>query len=307
MIPTYRPQEKYLKEVIDSVLIQDPGPEHMQIEIVDDCSTELDVAALVQRLTRGRASVSRNKCNLGLAGCWNACLARARGRWVHLLHQDDILYPGFYAELETLIAKNPEAGAAFARHAISDANGHWRVISELERSTTGALSNWAETIASGRLPQCVSIAVRRDCYETIGGFRTDLPYVLDWEMWARIGRRYPVVFSPRILAAFREHGESTTARLQVSDQTLPDFLRGFSIILADQDESSRPAIRTHFLHRYSGLVWEQADRLFRDGQPSAAMTLIERNWTQIPAYRKTDFKFLYLRCLAKKMRRRLRF
>ena len=32
----------------------------------------------------------------GLAGIWNRCIERARGEWVHILHQDDIVLPGFY-------------------------------------------------------------------------------------------------------------------------------------------------------------------------------------------------------------------
>jgi hypothetical protein len=38
MIPTYKAQADYLVETLNSVLQQDPGPEQMQIEVVDDCS-----------------------------------------------------------------------------------------------------------------------------------------------------------------------------------------------------------------------------------------------------------------------------
>ena len=43
MIPTYNPRADYLEETLRSVLQQDPGPEQMQIEVVDDGSTD-DVA-----------------------------------------------------------------------------------------------------------------------------------------------------------------------------------------------------------------------------------------------------------------------
>ena len=44
MIPTYNPRADYLEETLRSVLQQDPGPEQMQIEVIDDGST-VDVAA----------------------------------------------------------------------------------------------------------------------------------------------------------------------------------------------------------------------------------------------------------------------
>ena len=37
MIPTYNPRADYLEETLWSVLKQDPGPDQMQIEVVDDC------------------------------------------------------------------------------------------------------------------------------------------------------------------------------------------------------------------------------------------------------------------------------
>ena len=38
MIPTYNPRADYLEETLHSVLQQDPGPEQMQIEVIDDGS-----------------------------------------------------------------------------------------------------------------------------------------------------------------------------------------------------------------------------------------------------------------------------
>ena len=40
MIPTYNPRADYLEETLRSVLQQDPGPEQMQIEVVDDRSMD---------------------------------------------------------------------------------------------------------------------------------------------------------------------------------------------------------------------------------------------------------------------------
>ena len=39
MIPTYNCGD-YLRRTLESVLCQDPGPDKMQIDVVDGCSTE---------------------------------------------------------------------------------------------------------------------------------------------------------------------------------------------------------------------------------------------------------------------------
>ena len=40
MIPTYNPRADYPEETLHSVLQQDPGPEQMQIEVIDGRSTD---------------------------------------------------------------------------------------------------------------------------------------------------------------------------------------------------------------------------------------------------------------------------
>ena len=53
MIPVYN-CTAYLKEALGSVLLQDKGVADMQIEVVDDCSTDGDVEALVLLIGNGR-------------------------------------------------------------------------------------------------------------------------------------------------------------------------------------------------------------------------------------------------------------
>jgi len=127
MIPSYNPRAAYLEETLRSVLAQDPGPERMQIEVVDDCSPEVDLAALVKAIAGERVQLSRTERNLGLAGCWNACIERSRGEWVHILHQDDWVLPGFYARFESLSKTVQGIDAAFARYIHADADGHWDI------------------------------------------------------------------------------------------------------------------------------------------------------------------------------------
>src|SRR5438034_11453647 len=95
MIPTYNPRAEYLEETLKSVLQQDPGPEQMQIEVIDDGSTDNTVSEVVRRIGAGRVAFHAVPQNRGLANTWNLCVERARGNWVHILHQDDTMLPCF--------------------------------------------------------------------------------------------------------------------------------------------------------------------------------------------------------------------
>ena len=96
MVPTWRPRLDYLESAISSVLSQFDADQPLQVELVDDCSPDFDVAAFARRFGAGRVSAHRNDRRLGLAGNWNACISRSKNPWVHLLHQDDFVLKGFY-------------------------------------------------------------------------------------------------------------------------------------------------------------------------------------------------------------------
>jgi glycosyltransferase involved in cell wall biosynthesis len=214
MIPTYNPQADYLEETLKSVLQQNPGPDQMQIEVVDDCSSDNTASEVTRRVGAGRVTFRAEPQNLGLANTWNRCIERARGHWVHILHQDDTVLPGFYDALRKG-AECSEAGAIFCRHAFTNSNGHWIHISELHREGAGLLDDWHARITVQCEIQCAAIAVRRRAYEQLGGFLPHLHYVADWEMWQRIASQFPFWFEPSILACYRRHEGSATSRLRL--------------------------------------------------------------------------------------------
>jgi len=88
MIPTYNCAQ-FLRETLASVLMQDLGPEVMQIEVVDDYSTQGDVEAIVQEMGQGRVGFYRQPENRGHVWNFQTCLERSQGRLIHLLHGDD--------------------------------------------------------------------------------------------------------------------------------------------------------------------------------------------------------------------------
>jgi glycosyltransferase involved in cell wall biosynthesis len=141
MIPTYNPRADYLEETLRSVLQQDPGPAQMQIEVVDDCSNDDTASEVTRRVASGRVAFHGEPQNRGLANAWNRCIERARGEWVHILHQDDIALPGFYDRLRKAV-EGSDAGAIFCRHAVVNSKGHWIYLSELHRESPGLLEDW---------------------------------------------------------------------------------------------------------------------------------------------------------------------
>jgi hypothetical protein len=246
MIPTHD-CASYLRETLASVLSQDPGPERMQIEVVDDASSD-DPESVVRELGAGRVGFHRQPRNVGHVANFNACLERSRARIVHLLHGDDCVREGFYDAMWRLLETQVEAGAAFCRYIAMDEAGNWTGIAALEQPQAGIISGWLERIAVGQRLQTPCMVVRREVYERLGGFDRRGGFAEDWEMWVRIAARFPVAYEPGPLALYRVHPLSRTGRFVRSGENVRDLRRVIEINrehfpLPQADAISRRALR----------------------------------------------------------------
>jgi hypothetical protein len=189
-------------------LLKDPGPGSMQIAVVDDASSE-DVAGVVRTVAGTRVDVFRHERNLGHVAAFNDCLFRSRGRFVHLLHADDAVRPGFYERLAEGLGHSEDVGAGFCRYVAIGPDGNWLKVSPLEQSNAGVLPGWLRKIAAGQRLQPPCMAVKREVYERLGGFDTRIhSYGEDWEMWTRIAAHFSIWFEPEPLALYRVGGNS---------------------------------------------------------------------------------------------------
>jgi hypothetical protein len=226
MMPTYNPNLDYLEQALRSVLEQAPGPREMQIELIDDGSADFDPEAFLHKVGGARVSFYRQPRHMGIGGNWNTCLERARGHWVHLLHQDDLLLPGFYRRLREGIETDPDIGAAFCHNFYIDSQGGKDFPpSRIKQKTPGILTDWLEYVFVGLSFTTPSIVVKRSVYEKLGGFDVAFDYALDWDMWKRIACQYPLWCEPEPLAGSRRHEQSTTRKLMQSGTNIAEIGR----------------------------------------------------------------------------------
>ncbi|MFO1058504.1 MAG: glycosyltransferase [Dongiaceae bacterium] len=212
MIPTFNPDPLYLGQAIDSVRAALPADRSEIVLVDDDSGAAPAQAALREQAARG-VRVHRCRPRAGLAGNFNRCIELAGGELVHILHQDDRVHPGFYRRLDAAFDAHPGLGAAATETEYIDAEGAVLRRGHCTQKTAGLLESWIENVVVNLAIQCAAIVVHRETYRALGGFRADLRYALDWEMWARIARSHPIWFDPVPLAQRREHPASESARL----------------------------------------------------------------------------------------------
>jgi len=289
MIPTWNPDRAYLEQALRSVLDQMALGDEVEVALVDDRSTRFDPRVFLRALGMDRVVVHADGVHRGLAGAWNTCVTKARGRWVHLLHQDDFVLPGFYAALRRGMQRDPAVGAVFSVSRFVDASGVGWVPRTDQSATPGVLDDWLKHVFEQLSIQCSAIIVRRDAYEVLGGFDPDLRYALDWDMWKRIAVRYPIWFHPEPLACYRMHEASETARQREGGSHLEEIFRSIDrsapLLPADVAAESTRRARSHYalfaaesalaLLRAGG-SWSAAARQLRIARDASSTTDVTR-------------------------------
>ena len=192
MIPTYN-CARYLEASAPLRAHPGPGPEAMQIEVVDDHSPADDPEEVVTRLGQGRVAFHRQPENVGVVGNLNTCLQRARGELVHVLHGDDLVLDGFYRTSTTACGSIPMPAQRIAATSTSTRTTAWLDVAPHEPASSGILTEGARFLAAEQRVMTPCIVVRRSVYEQLGGFDTRLACAEDWEMWVRVASRFPGV------------------------------------------------------------------------------------------------------------------
>jgi glycosyltransferase involved in cell wall biosynthesis len=267
MIPTYN-RPAYLQQTLESVLSQDPGPAEMQIQVCDNYSDVADIESLVRKLGRGRVEYFRQP--RPLSDNHNTCIRHARGNWVHILHDDDMVLPGFYAAYRRAILLHPDALMFHGRFATMDSTG---AITSVPDADDGPESVIVEDFLSRQFfenhVKFPTTVVRRDAYEKVGGFCGLLRFLADMDMWFRIGLIGPVGFINRALSLYRVHESSDTCR-QMNDGNLMEHLALAEINLKrlglTKENSSYCAWKRGFLRSVEIFAWSLDDKGMYQGR-----------------------------------------
>jgi glycosyltransferase involved in cell wall biosynthesis len=209
IIPTYN-CAGYLKEALDSVLTNDFNNDTFEIIVVDDCSTLDNPENVVKQFNDSRIQFIRQPQNVGKVNNYAVGLTLSKGIFIHILHGDDFVTRGFYNELKSLFVQFPNIGAAFCQSNYVNEKSDVIGRTGIEIQTSGILEEWIYKITINQRIQPPSIAIKREVYENIGGYDYRLKYMEDWEFYIRVANNYPVAYTPKILANYRVHQNSSS-------------------------------------------------------------------------------------------------
>lgn len=179
VMPVHRKRDG-LKRCVESVLPQ--LRDGMELVIADHCGMlPADWRWHdISNVRMGGVLLEKVEPTGSMAGDWNRALSLCRGRWIHLLHDDDYVLPRFYESFDFESRERYEAGASGYRNVDQAGKETWRQL-------VYPCPLWPSVVAANPFQPC-AVVVSREAYERLGGYVADpaLKHCPDWELCCRL-------------------------------------------------------------------------------------------------------------------------
>jgi O-antigen biosynthesis protein len=204
VMPVYNPPLAFLRAAIESVLAQ--AYPHWELCIADDASDDLEVLELLSQFAAqdSRIKVTFRERNGHISAASNSALELARGEYIALLDQDDLLAPEALYEVVALLNQHPQADLIY-----SDED---KLNDQGQRVQPFFKPDWCPDSFLSRMYTCHLGVYRRSLVEAIGGFRTGFEGSQDYDLVLRLTEQTQQIFHlPRVLYHWRHHASSAAS------------------------------------------------------------------------------------------------
>ncbi|MBI4722737.1 MAG: glycosyltransferase [Candidatus Stahlbacteria bacterium] len=187
---------KYLKEAINSILNQTFS--EFEFIIINDGSTD-NSQYIIDSYKDNRIISLKHKTRLGVPKSRNKGMKVAQGEYIAVMDADDISLPNRLELQVKFLDENSHIGLLGSYYFIIDGAGNFLksvkpVLTNNELQTKLMEGN---PIAHG------SIMFRKECLNTIGGYREKFRYSHDYDLILRIAEHFQIANIPELLYKYR--------------------------------------------------------------------------------------------------------
>lgn len=182
VIPTYN-RSAFLRDAIDSVLCQQEAA--FELIVVDDGSSD-DTEKIVE--SYGTAAQYVRQSNSGVSAARNKGLAIACGEWLAFLDSDDFWLPGKLRLQLDYLAATPALKVCQTEE-LWVRNGERLNPRKYHAKPSGYCF---PQLLERCLVSPSAVMIHRDVFADVGLFDEELPACEDYDLWLRIGCKYPI-------------------------------------------------------------------------------------------------------------------
>ena len=195
-------QAGFIRETIDSVLSQDYR--NIEYIVVDGGSTDGTVDILRSYAERDPRFRFVSEPDQGQSDAINKGLRMANGTIIGWLNSDDTYLPGAIRKAVQAFQVRPDWAVVYGRAVFTDETSRHLHEYPVEPFSPEALFRFCIVCQPAAF-------IRRDVFLEVGGVDAGLKFCMDYDLWIRIAKRFPLGYIPEFLATTRYHAASKTA------------------------------------------------------------------------------------------------
>lgn len=191
-IPTYK-RANLLKEAIDSALSQQDYNNYDVIVVDNNPERYDETEQLLSSYNDQRLSYYKNEQNLGAFGNWNRLYILAKGEWIVMLHDDDLLYEDYLSTVFKIIMPKSNYDVYFPAFFIQDMLTN---ISLKERKKTimaGFEIKERDFLHGNVIGAPIGMCIKKDVWKSVGGFSEEFYPSIDYEFYIRVIEKYKII------------------------------------------------------------------------------------------------------------------
>jgi glycosyltransferase involved in cell wall biosynthesis len=205
IMPVYNPKPEWLVEAIESVRKQIYP--YWELCIADDASTDKKIRPILERYAKedSRIKVVFRECNGHISAASNSALELAKGEYIALLDNDDLLSEQALSCVAEAILANPDAKIIYSDEDKISVSGL--------RADPYFKCDWNYELFMGHNLISHLGVYQSDIVNSIGGFRVGYEGSQDYDLTARVIEQIDplqIVHIPRILYHWRIRSGSTS-------------------------------------------------------------------------------------------------
>ena len=209
LIPVYNVDAEYLKDCINSVLEQ--SYDNFEICIVDDASTKKGTLNALKKYEENqKIRIKYRKKNGHISRASNDALKMAKGEFIALMDNDDLLAPNALYEVVKVLNKDKKIDFVYSDEDKIDLDG--------ERCEPHFKPDFSPDTLLGLNYICHLSVLRTSIVREVGGFAVGLEGAQDHDLFLKVTERTRRIYHiPKILYHWRMIPGSTAANLDNKD------------------------------------------------------------------------------------------
>jgi predicted O-linked N-acetylglucosamine transferase (SPINDLY family)/GT2 family glycosyltransferase len=296
-IPTYN-GEQFLEETLNTVLNQTYP--NLEIIISDDNSNDRTIEIAKSFKDKFNCSfLILEHDQYGLSQNWDFCISQAKGKYIKFLFQDDLLEPEAILVMVELAEQDDEVGLVFSprrlfissgdnyydpsfleNHGAKDIHKGWSKLKSIQLGQDLLSDRNLFNYSINKIGEPTTVLIKKEIFNRVGLFNSDLCQVVDLEMWLRIISECKVGFINKYLSHFRLHEHQQTNRNSSQKGVVfSDLTKFFHIIYSDKRYPDAARINAFYAYIY---MCEENSKI------DYARTKIVKEWLLCPADRVAD-------------------